>query len=51
MDQIIIDEAVVVPLFYDRVVRFTPVFVKGLVTNPMNLLELKYTRIEKEDSP
>ncbi len=51
MDQMIMDEAVVVPLFYDRVVRFTPVFVKGLVTNPMNLLELKYTRIEKGDLP
>lgn len=51
MDQMIMDEAVVVPLFYDRVVRFTPLYVKGMVTNPMNLLELKFTRIEKEDLP
>jgi len=42
MDQIIMDEAVVVPLYYDRVLRFIPADLEGLGTNPMNLLSLKY---------
>ncbi|MBL7111675.1 MAG: ABC transporter substrate-binding protein [Bacteroidales bacterium] len=42
MDQIIMDEAVIVPLYYDRVLRFIPKDLKGLGSNPMNLLSLKY---------
>ena len=42
MDQMIMDEAVVVPLYYDRVLRFIPAGLKGLGSNPMNLLSLKY---------
>jgi peptide/nickel transport system substrate-binding protein len=45
MDQIIIDDAVVVPLFYDQVVRFTNKNIEGLGSNPMNLLTLK--RVKK----
>ena len=41
MDQIIVDNAVVVPLYYDRLVRFVPLDVYGLGSNPMNLLVLK----------
>jgi ABC-type transport system substrate-binding protein len=44
MDRIIIDSAVVVPLYYDRVVRFTSKKLSGLGTNPLNLLTLKQVR-------
>jgi len=44
MDQLIIDESVIVPLYYDQVVRFIPVGLEGLGTNPMNLLSLKKAR-------
>jgi oligopeptide transport system substrate-binding protein len=44
MDQMLIDDAPVVPLFYDEVVRLISKRVSGLTTNPMNLLNLKYTR-------
>ena len=37
-------EAPVVPLFYDEVVRFTRKNVKGLGINPINLLELKQVK-------
>ncbi|RLD55602.1 MAG: ABC transporter substrate-binding protein, partial [Bacteroidetes bacterium] len=41
MDKIIIDEAVVVPLYYDEVVRFTQKNIVNMGSNPMNLLILK----------
>lgn len=41
MDQIIIEEAPVIPLFYDKVARFTRKNVEGLGINPLNLLSLK----------
>ena len=41
MDQIIIDEAVVVPLYYDEVIRFVNNDIFGFESNPMNLLNLK----------
>jgi oligopeptide transport system substrate-binding protein len=41
MDNIIMDEAPVVPLFYDEVLRLVQRDVEGLTTNPMNLLNLK----------
>jgi len=44
MDRIIIDEAPVVPLYYDMVVRFTTPQVRGLSSNPMNNLILKRVR-------
>ncbi|MBT3209054.1 MAG: ABC transporter substrate-binding protein [Bacteroidetes bacterium] len=40
MDQIIIDEAIIVPLFYDESVRFISKNVKGMRNNPLNLLNL-----------
>ena len=46
MDRIIMNNAVIVPLYYDQVVRFTHKDVKGLTTNPVNLLVLK--RVYKE---
>ncbi len=41
MDQIIIDQAAVVPLYYDEVVRFSQKNIVNLGSNPMNLLILK----------
>lgn len=45
MDSLLIDQAPVVPLFYDEVVRFVPMGVEGLTPNALNLLELK--RVKK----
>ncbi len=41
MDQMVIDDAPVIPLYYDESVRLVHKNIKGLNTNPMNLLELK----------
>jgi peptide/nickel transport system substrate-binding protein len=42
LDRIIVQEAVVVPLYYDQVIRFIPKGLSGLGSNPMNLLHLKH---------
>jgi peptide/nickel transport system substrate-binding protein len=44
MDKIIIEEAPVIVLFYDKVLRFTQKNIEGLGSNPMNLLTLKRVR-------
>lgn len=44
MNQIIIEEAPIVVLYYDQVLRFTQKNIKGLSSNPMNLLILKNVR-------
>jgi len=44
MDKLIIDSAVVVPLYYDRVLRFTNKNISGFESNAMNLLDLKRVR-------
>lgn len=41
MDRILVEEAPVVPLYYDEVLRFSKKNVKGLKNNAMNLLVLK----------
>lgn len=41
MDQLLIDDAPVVPLYYDEVIRLVSKRITGLNTNPMNLLNLK----------
>ena len=41
MDQLIIDDAVIIPLYYDEVVRLVSNKIKGLGNNSMNLLNLK----------
>ena len=48
MDQIIMNEAPIVPLYYDQVVRLVQKNVEGLTPNPMNLLNLK--RVKKTNS-
>jgi oligopeptide transport system substrate-binding protein len=45
LDSILIAEAPVVPLFYDKSVRFLPHYVQGMQTNPLNHMLLKRTRI------
>jgi peptide/nickel transport system substrate-binding protein len=47
MDSIIIDEAPVVPLYYDMAVRFVSKKVSGLGINPQNFLVLKRVKKEK----
>ncbi len=41
MDKIIINHAPIVPLYYDRVIRFTQNNIIGLENNAMNMLNLK----------
>lgn len=41
MDSLVMDEAPVVVLYYDEVLRFTRKNIRGLGSNPMNLLKLK----------
>jgi peptide/nickel transport system substrate-binding protein len=46
MDAMVMQEAPVVILFYDEVLRFIRHGVKGLGSNPVNLLDL--SRVNKE---
>jgi len=48
MNQILVSESPVIPLFYDMAVRFYPKNISGFHGNPMNLLKLKTVR--KDDS-
>jgi peptide/nickel transport system substrate-binding protein len=45
MDKIIIEEAPIVPLYYDEVVRFSQKNIVDLGINPVNLLTLKRVKI------
>ena len=44
MDSIITSKAVIVPLFYDEVIRFVSKDVIGMKINPTNLLDLRKVR-------
>ncbi|MFI1743731.1 ABC transporter substrate-binding protein [Thalassobellus sediminis] len=44
IDSLAMDKALMVPLFYDEVVRFTRKNVKGLGINPINMIDLKRVR-------
>lgn len=46
MEQILVEEAPVVPLYYDQVVRLVAKNVSGLSTDPMNLINLE--RVKKQ---
>lgn len=46
MDKILIEEAPIIPLFYDQVFRLVNNNIEGLELNPMNLLNLK--RVKKK---
>lgn len=45
LDRIIIEEAPVVPLYYDEVLRFSQKNVQGLTPNALNLLHLKRVKL------
>lgn len=45
-DQLMINDAPVVPLWYDKVVRFVQPYVKEFKPNGLNLLELRKVRLE-----
>jgi peptide/nickel transport system substrate-binding protein len=47
MDQMVIDDAPVVPLWYDEVIRLVHPNVKGFHPNGLNLLELRRTYLAK----
>ena len=47
MDSIVINDAPIVPLFYDKAVRFVNKKVSGLGINPQNFLVLKHVKKEK----
>lgn len=47
MDSLAMDKAIMVPLYYDEVIRFTQKHVSGLGINPINLLDLR--RVKKQE--
>jgi len=47
MEEIIMEEAPIIPLYYDEVVRFVQNYVTDLGFNAMNKLDLKRVRINK----
>ena len=47
MDSIVVEEAPIVPLFYDMAVRFVNKKVSGLGINPQNFLVLKQVKKSK----
>jgi peptide/nickel transport system substrate-binding protein len=47
MDALVMSEAPVVPLYYDKVIRFVSRDVSGLDRNPMSVLDLRRVRISK----
>ncbi len=48
MDQILMNDAPIVPLYYDQVVRLVHTNISGLTSNPMNMLSLK--RVKKQQN-
>lgn len=46
MDQLLVEESPVVPLFYDQVVRLLQKNIQGLTVNPSNLLTLERVRLQ-----
>ena len=49
MDSIVINQATIIPLYYDNVMRFSHKYVKGLGSNAMNLLDLKRVKLVTND--
>ena len=41
MDSILIEEAPVIPLYYDQVIRFSQKNIRGLGINPLDMLDLR----------
>lgn len=51
MDRILIDEAPIIPLYYDEIIRLVSHKITGLTLNPMNLLSLKTVKKITDKSP
>ena len=47
-DQVMINDAPVVPLWYDKVVRLVQPDINGFTAQPLNLLELRKAQLEVE---
>lgn len=47
MEQIIMDETPIVPVYYDEAIRITQKSISGFTPNPMNLLNLKTVQMNK----
>ena len=47
-DQLVLDDAPVVPLWYDQAIHLVNPSVKGFSPNALNLLELRHARFEKQ---
>ncbi|NBL66012.1 ABC transporter substrate-binding protein [Flavobacterium sp. NST-5] len=48
MDALVMEESPIIPLFYDKVARFTRKNITGLGINPLNMLDLR--RVKKLDN-
>ena len=48
MDQIVMNDSPIVPLYYDQAVRLVHTNISGLTSNPMNMLSLK--RVKKKSN-
>ena len=48
MDQLVMNDAPVVPLWYDEVIHLQQPYIKNFPANGLNLLELRHTYIEKD---
>ena len=48
-DQIVMNDAPVVPLWYDEVIHLVQPWVAGFPANSLNLLELRTAQLEKMD--
>ena len=46
MDSLIMDEAPVVVMYYDQILHFTHKNIKGMRTNAMNALDLRFVKKE-----
>jgi peptide/nickel transport system substrate-binding protein len=51
LDQMVMDDAPVIVLFYDQIIRLSQPYVKGLEINAMNTLSLERVDIVKEKIP
>lgn len=47
IDSIAMDNAIMVPLYYDEVIRFTRKNVEGLGINPINMIDLRFVKKQK----
>ena len=49
LDAMLMEDAPVVVLYYDKVLRFTGINVEGLGTNPINMLDLRRVKIKSKN--